>query len=66
MATGGVIVQPRAAGTPAVAAQDVGPHTALVEKHVVTGLVQGQPVSPLPPLGRDVRPPLFVGVYGFF
>lgn len=66
MAAGRVIVQPRAARAAAVAAQDVGRHAALIEKYVLTGIVQRQPVSPAPPLGRDVRPPLFVGVYGFF
>lgn len=66
MAAGRVIVQSRAARTPAVAAQDVRRHAALVEKHVLPGIVQRQPVSPVPPLGRDVRPPLFVGVDGFF
>jgi len=66
MAAGRVIVQPRAARTPAVAAQDIGRHAALVEKHVLRGIVQRQRVSPVPPLGGDVRPPLFVRVYGCF
>ena len=59
-------MQPRAARTPAVAAQDVGRHAALVEKHILPGIVQRQPVPPVPPLRRDVSAPLFVGVYGFF
>ena len=61
-----VVVQARAARTPPVAAQQVGRHAALVQKHILTGIVQRQPVPPLPPLRRDVSAPLFVGVYGFF
>jgi len=66
MAAGCVIVKSRAARTPAVPAQQVGGHAALVQKDVLTRIVQRQPLSPLPPARRDVSPPLFVGVYGFF
>ena len=66
MTTRRVVVKPGAARASAVAAQEIGRHAALVQKHVLPGIVQRQPVSPVPPLGRDVRPPLFVGVYGFF
>ena len=61
-----VVVKAGAARTPAVTAQQVSRHAALVQKHILTGIVQGQPVAPLPPLQRDVSAPLFVGVYGFF
>jgi len=66
MTAGRVVVQADAARTPAVAAQQVSRHTALVQKHILTGIVQRQPVSPVPPLRRDVSASLFVGVYGFF
>ena len=61
-----VVVQASAARTPAVAAQQVRRHAALVQKHILTGIVQRLPVAPVPPLPRDVSAPLFVGVYGFF
>jgi hypothetical protein len=61
-----VVVQAGAAGTPAVAAQQVGGDAAFVEKHILTRVVKREPVTPVAPLGRHVRAPLFVGVYGFF
>jgi hypothetical protein len=30
------------------------------------GVAERQPVLPPAPRGRDIRTPLFVGVYGFF
>jgi hypothetical protein len=59
-------VKAGAARTPAVAAQQVRRHAALVQKHILTGIVQRQPFVPVPPLPRDVSAPLFVGVYGVF
>jgi hypothetical protein len=61
-----VVVQARAARTPPEAAQQIGRDTALVHKHILTGVVQRQPVAPLSTLRRDVRASLFVGVDGFF
>ena len=61
-----VVVKAGAARTPAVAAQQVRRHAALVQKHILAGIVQRQSVAPVPPLHRDVSAPLFVGVYGFF
>jgi hypothetical protein len=61
-----VVVQARAAGTPPVTAQQVSGHAALVQIHILTGVVQRQPVPPLPTLGCDVSAALFVGVDGFF
>ena len=61
-----MVVQAGAARTSAVATQEVRRHPALVEKDILTGIVQRQPVSPMPPLRRDVSAPLFVRVYGFF
>ena len=39
---------------------------ALVEKDVAAHIAQWLPVLPPPSRGRDVRPTLLVGVYGFF
>ena len=66
MAAGCVVVKPRAARTPTVAAQQVRRHASLVEKHVLTGIMQRKAVSPVPSLHRNVSAPLFVGVYSFF
>ena len=66
MTAGGMVVQAGAARTPAVAAQQVRRHPALVQKHILPGIVQRLPVAPLPPLRRDVSAPLFVGVECFF
>jgi len=62
----GVVVQARTARTPPIAAQQVGRHAALVQKHILTGVVQRQPVPPISTLRRDVRASLFIGVDGFF
>jgi hypothetical protein len=61
-----VVVEARAARTSAVAAQEVRGDAALVEEHILTGVVQRLRVSPLPTLGGDISASLFVGVYGFF
>ena len=61
-----VVVEARAAGTPAVAAQQIRRHAAFVEKDVLAGSRAAAARPPLPPLRGDVRAPLFVGVYGFF
>ena len=66
MTAGRVVVQARATRTPAVPPQQVRRYPALVEKHILTGIVHGQPGAPLPPLRRDVSAPLFVRVHGFF
>ena len=66
MTAGRVVVQPGATRTPAVAAQQIRCHPALVEKYILPGIVQRQRVAPVPPLRRDVSAPLFVGVYRFF
>lgn len=61
-----VIAEPRAAGTPTVAAQQVGRDPAFIEKHVLRGVVDRLPVAPPPALSGDVGPALFVGVNRFF
>ena len=59
-------MEARAARAPTIAAQQVRGHTAFVQKHILMGVVEGLPVSPLPALARDVSATLFVGVYRFF
>lgn len=66
MAARRVVVETRAARTSPVPTQEVSGHAALVDKHIVVGVVQRQPVSPLPTLRRHISASLFVGVYGFF
>jgi hypothetical protein len=66
MTTRRVVVQPGAPRTATVAAQEVGGDAALVQKDVLAGVVQRQRVTPRAALRGDVRPSLFVGVYGFF
>jgi hypothetical protein len=61
-----VIAQPHAAETAPIPAQQIGRHAAFIDEHVSRGVAQRQPVAPAAPLSRDVRPSLFVGVYGFF
>ena len=66
MTAGGVIGQAHAAATAPVAAQQVGRDAAFIEKDVVPGVAQRQPVAPPAPLSDDVGAALFVGVYRFF
>ncbi len=66
MAARGVVMQARASRTATVATQEIGRHAALIKKHVLRSLVQGQPVAPVAALRRDVSAALFVGVNGFF
>lgn len=61
-----VIVQPRPAEAPPVAAQEIGGHAALVEKDIAPRLADRQALAPPAALGGDVRTPLLVGVYRFF
>jgi hypothetical protein len=65
MAAGRVITQSHAAETAPVSAQEIGRDAAFIEKDVLPGLAQRQPVAPAAPLSSDVRSPLFVGVEGF-
>jgi hypothetical protein len=66
MAAWRVIAQPHAAETAPVSTQQIGRDAAFIEKDVLPGVAQRQPVAPTAPLSRDVGSPLFVGVYGFF
>jgi hypothetical protein len=56
----------RPARTAAVPTEEIRRHAALIEKHVLGGIVEGQSLPPPPTLRSDVRAPLFVGVHGFF
>jgi hypothetical protein len=66
MAAGGVIVQPDAARTAAIPAQQVGRHATFIEKHVLAHVAHRLPRLPLSPGRGDIRAALLVGVYGFF
>ena len=66
MPAGRVIVEPHAARTPPVAAEQVGRHPALVEEHIAIGLAKRLAVAPLAPRGGHISPALLVSVYRFF
>jgi len=66
MAARRVIAQPHAAEAAPVSAQQIGRGTTLIEKDVLPGIMQRQPVAPAPPLSGDGGAALFVGVYRFF
>jgi hypothetical protein len=61
-----MVVEAGAARTSTVTTQQVRRHPALVQKQILPGIVQRQPVAPMPPLRRDISAPLFVGVECFF
>lgn len=63
---GRVIAEARAPWAAPVAAQQVRRHAALVQKQILTDIPERLDAPPLPARGGDVRPALFVGVYGFF
>ena len=61
-----VVMQPRPARAPAIAAQQIGSDAALIEKDVLAHLAQGLPRLPQSAGRGDIRAPLFIGVYRFF
>jgi hypothetical protein len=61
-----VIVEPRAAQTPAESPQQIGRHATFIEKPILPHVAQRLPASPLAPRGCHIRAPLFVGVDRFF
>lgn len=61
-----VIPEACAARTAAIATQEVGRDARFINEDVGARVVQRLRGVPLAPGGRDVRPALFVGVYGFF
>ena len=66
MAAGRMVVQAGPARASAIAAQEIGGYPALIQEHILPGIVQRLRIPPLAPLCGDVSAPLFVGVYGFF
>ena len=66
MTAGRVIAEATAARTPAIAPQEIRRHAAFIYEDKLAPVAQRLPGPPLAPRGRDVRPALFVGVYGFF
>jgi hypothetical protein len=62
----GVVVEPEPARTAPVAAEQIGRDAALIKKHVLPRIAQGEPGTPLAPVSRDVGAALFVGVNRFF
>jgi hypothetical protein len=66
MAVRRVIPKAHATRTPPVAAQQVGGDTGFVDEDVGARVMQRLVVLPLASRGRDIRPTLLVGVYGFF
>jgi hypothetical protein len=61
-----VVTHTDAAKTAPVSTQQIGGHPTFVEEHVLPNIAQRLPVAPAPSRGDDIRPALFVGVYGFF
>jgi hypothetical protein len=66
MPAGRVVAQARAAQTASVAPEQVGRDAAFIQEDKVLRIAERQPGAPTAPLSDDVRPPLLVGVYGFF
>jgi hypothetical protein len=54
------------ARTAAIAAQQIGRDARFVEEDIAPRIMQRQRVLPPAARRRDVRTPLFVGVYRFF
>ena len=61
-----VIAQPRAARAASIAAQQIRRDPALVEEQILAHVPQRLDARPGPTRRSDIRPALFVGVYGFF
>jgi hypothetical protein len=66
MAAGRVIAETHAARTTSIAAQQIRRDARFVDEDVGARIVQRLRVLPPPARRGDVRPALFVGVYGFF
>jgi hypothetical protein len=61
-----VIGDARPARAARIAPQQIRRHAGLIDEDVLARLVEGQRLGPPAAGGRDIRPTLFVGVYGFF
>lgn len=66
MPVGRVIAETQSAGTPAIAAQQIGGDAGFIDEDVPARIVQAEGVLPLPPARGDVSATLFVGEYRFF
>jgi hypothetical protein len=66
VAAGRVIVEPFAARTAPVAAQQIGGHATFIDEDVLARVVYREPLAPSTPFGDDIRATLFVGVDRFF
>ena len=65
VAAGRMVVQARAAGAAAIAAQQIRGDAALIEKDVLPDIAQRQPLAPPASLSGDVGAALLVGVNRF-
>ena len=61
-----VIAEPQASWAAPIPSQQVGSDPRFIDEDIAAGVVDGEEVLPPPSRGRDVRAPLFVGVYRFF
>ena len=66
MAARRVIPEADASRTASVAAQQVRGYVGFVDEDVAARIVQRLRVAPMAAGRGDIRPTLFVGVYGFF
>ena len=66
VATRRVIANARAAQAAGVAADEIRGHARFVDEDILARVAEWQRLMPPAPGGRDIRPTLFVGVYGFF
>jgi hypothetical protein len=66
MAVRRVIAETDPAGTPAIAAQQIGRDAGFIDEDIAARIVQAQRVLPLAPARGDISAPLFVGEYRFF
>jgi hypothetical protein len=61
-----VIRDTRAARTARIPPEQIGGDAGFVDEDKPAGVVERLARAPLPARGRDIRAPLFGGVYGFF
>ena len=61
-----MIGNPEAPETARIAADEIRGDPGFIDEDIVIRVVDGLGVDPPTPGRRDVRPALFVGVYGFF
>jgi len=61
-----VIAEARAAWAASIPAQQIRRDAALIKKEVLPHITERLHARPVPPRRSDIRPALFVGVYGFF